>query len=85
MFDWRNWVRGLIGAVIGGGANAVTVLIIDPLKFNLQEGWKNLLSFTFISALVSAALYLKQNPVPKEEDIVENVETTIVKKDEVTQ
>lgn len=65
--DWRTWLRGLIGASIGGSANAITLLVVDPMKFNLADGWKNLLSAVVISGVVSAALYLKQSPVPPEE------------------
>jgi hypothetical protein len=63
----RHWLHGLGAAVIGGGANAVTVIIIDPLKFNIQDGWKNLLAAVVVSSIVSCALYLKQSPLPPEE------------------
>lgn len=63
----RHWLHGLGAAVIGGGANAVTVIILDPLKFNLQDGWKNLLTAVVVSSIVSCALYLKQSPLPPEE------------------
>jgi hypothetical protein len=62
----KAWAHGLGAAIIGGGANAVTVIILDPLKFNLQDGWKNLLAAVFVSAIVSACLYLKQSPLPPE-------------------
>lgn len=61
---WRTWLRGLIGAIIGGGANAITVMVVEPKSFNLEAGWPALWHFTLISALVSAALFLKQSPVP---------------------
>lgn len=64
--DWRNWFRGLIGATIGGGANAVTVMVVAPESFNFQSGWKKLAVFTLGSAIFSAALYLKQHPIPEE-------------------
>ena len=65
--DWRTWLRGIMGAVIGGGANGVTVMVIKPEEFNLQTGWPALWQFTCISALISLALYLKQSPVPPQE------------------
>lgn len=65
--SWKHWLHSLIGAVIGGAANAVTVIVLDPLKFNLQDGWKNLLAAVIVSGLVSAALYLKQSPLPPED------------------
>ena len=63
----RHWLHGLGAALVGGGANAVTVIVLDPLKFNLQDGWKNLLTAVIVSSIVSAALYLKQSPLPPEE------------------
>lgn len=65
---WRHWLHGLIGAAIGGGANAITTMIIAPAQFNLQEGYKNVLMSAIVSAIVSAALYLKQSPLPEEPD-----------------
>ena len=65
--NWRTFFRGFVGAVVGGGANAVTVMVVKPEAFNLTTGWSDLWHFTAISAIVSAALYLKQNPVPPEE------------------
>jgi hypothetical protein len=64
--DWRTWVRGLSGAAVGGGANAITVMILKPEDFNFGTGWTALWQFAAVSAVVSAALYLKQNPVPSE-------------------
>lgn len=63
---WKHWLHGLIGAAVGGGANAITVIILDPIKFNLQEGWQNLLMAVVVSGILSGALYLKQSPVPPE-------------------
>lgn len=64
--NWREWVRGLIGALVGGGANAVTVMLVKPSEFNFQSGWTSLWQFTVVSAIVSAALYLKQHPIPEQ-------------------
>jgi hypothetical protein len=62
----RAWLHGLGAAFVGGGANAVTVIVLDPVKFNLQDGWKNLLTAVVVSSIVSSALYLKQSPLPPE-------------------
>lgn len=67
LLDYRLWLHGLVGAFIGGSANAVTLVVVDPLKFNLQDGWRNLASAVFVSGIVSAALYLKKSPVPPED------------------
>jgi hypothetical protein len=60
----RLWIRGLIAAVIAGASNAVTVMVVDPLQFNLDGGLGKVGKVALVSALVGAALYLKQHPVP---------------------
>jgi len=62
--DWTKWVKGLVSAIIGGAANAITVAIVDPIAFNLQEGASKLLTVALVSAIVAAAMYLKQSPLP---------------------
>lgn len=61
------WLKGLIAAVIGGAANALTMVIVDPLNFNLNEGVGNLLTVAATSAIVAAAMYLKRSPLPNTE------------------
>lgn len=61
--DWKKWLKGLAAAVIGGVANTVTVMIVDPVAFNLSDIGK-LLQVAAVSAIVSAGLYLKQSPLP---------------------
>lgn len=63
-----NWLKGLLAAFIGGSANAVTVMVIDPTAFNLNEQWRKTASAALVSGLVSAALYLKQSPLPNCEE-----------------
>ena len=60
----RVWLEGLAAALIGGGANAVTVIVVDPLAFNLGEGLPKLLQVVAVGAIVAAAAYLKQSPIP---------------------
>lgn len=50
--------------MIGGAANSVTVMIVSPLEFNLQEGIGKVGTVALVSAIVAAALYLKQSPLP---------------------
>lgn len=66
--NWQNWFKGLISAIIGGAANAITVMIVDPVAFNLQEGAGKLGTVALVSALVAAAMYLKQSPLPSEKE-----------------
>jgi hypothetical protein len=65
--DWRTWVRGLAAAIIGGGANAVTLMVVDPQQFNFDAGMPSLWKVTLVSALLNAAFYLKQSPIPSRE------------------
>lgn len=62
--NWQNWLKGLLSAIIGGAANAVTTMIVAPDAFNLQEGIHKLGTVALVSAIVSAAMYLKSSPIP---------------------
>jgi len=63
---WNKWTKGLISAIIGGAANSITVMIVDPIGFNMQEGAGKLGMVALVSAIVAAAMYLKQSPLPAE-------------------
>ena len=67
MNSTRVWLEGLVAALIGGAANAVTVIVVDPLNFNLGEGLPKLLQVVAVGAIVAAAAFLKQSPIPKAE------------------
>ena len=62
--DWRTWLRGLAAAVIGGAANAVTLMVVDPTQFNFDSGLPALWKVAAVSAILNAAFYLKQSPIP---------------------
>ena len=65
----RRWGIGLLGAAISGAANGIVVMLIDPQQFNLFDGGSTKLLSVFVaSALVGAALYLKQHDLPIEDD-----------------
>lgn len=64
--DWMKWLKGLISAIIGAAANAITVVIVDPMAFNLNEGAGKLGMVALVSGIVAAAFYLKQAPLPAE-------------------
>ena len=72
MGQWQMWVHGLVAAVIAGAANGVitgfAAVGIDPVHFNLQAGLKYTLAIAGVSAIMSAiigaAAYLKQSPLP---------------------
>jgi acyl-coenzyme A synthetase/AMP-(fatty) acid ligase len=58
------WFKGLASAVIGAAANSITVVIVAPETFNLADGLPKLISVAAVSAIVAAATYLKQSPLP---------------------
>lgn len=60
-----KWIKGLASAIIGAAANGVTVVIAAPESFNLGEGLPKLLSVMAVSAILAAAMYLKQSPLPE--------------------
>ena len=64
MKNWENWLYGLMSAMIGGAANSVIVILVSPESFNFQEGLPKLGTAAFAFGIVSAALYLKQSPLP---------------------
>lgn len=59
-----QWAKGLVSAAIGAAANTVTVMIVAPETFNLEEGLSKVMSVAAIAALVAVANYLKQSPLP---------------------
>ncbi len=62
--NWKPWLYGLASAFMGGGASAISAMVIDPVTFNLAEGFGKMLSMWAVSGIVSVALYLKQSPLP---------------------
>jgi hypothetical protein len=61
------WLKGLAAAVISSAANSISVLVADPRNFGPNDagGLKRLAIVALVSAIVGAAMYLKQSPVPK--------------------
>lgn len=68
--DWQDWLRGLVAAITGGGANAVVagigINVADPAHFNAQNAvfYRTVGSVFAVGAVISFFLYLKQNPLP---------------------
>lgn len=60
----RKWLYGLMAAVIGGTANSVALVIVDP---SAAQDWDKLEKFAVTSALISLVLYLKQSPLPPDD------------------
>jgi hypothetical protein len=67
--QWATWLHALLGAFIGGAANAIVNIVVAPDTFNLHEGKEKLLTAALLSGAVSAALYLKTAPLPPLTDL----------------
>lgn len=61
---WQQWLKGLVGAIVGGVSNSIVLMIVDPSTFNLGEGLPILGKVAIVSGILSAAMYLKKSPVP---------------------
>lgn len=59
------WVKGLLAAAIGGAANSITVVIVDPINFNLVTQAGKVATVAAVGALLMVAAYLKQSPIPE--------------------
>lgn len=62
--QWVTWIHALIGAFIGGAANAVVNILVAPETFNFSAGREKLITAALLSGVVAAALYLKSAPLP---------------------
>lgn len=58
------WLHGLGSAFIGGGATAISAMIIEPATFNLTTGLKSMAALALISGIVNASFYLRASPLP---------------------
>jgi hypothetical protein len=58
------WIKGLAAAAVGGAANVVTLLLVDPLRFS--GDLKATGSAAAIGALIAVAGYLKKSPLPED-------------------
>ena len=60
-----NWLYGLVSAAIGAAAGGITAGIVAPESFNFSHsGLQKLAALCGVNALLAAALYLKQSPLP---------------------
>jgi hypothetical protein len=80
--NWSDWLRGVVGGFIGGGAAAITsagtLTALDPAYFaNHPAGFVFTLMGTLFltNGVIGAMLYLKQNPVPGVKEVTKTVET----------
>jgi hypothetical protein len=84
--DISNWARGLIAAVISGGAGAISgglaVTLQDPGHYNLQNHLGNVMGIMgtafVINGLIGAAMYLTKSPLPEFKTVTTREEKTVV-------
>lgn len=59
------WAKGLLAAVVHAAATSVSALIVTPDSFDHSAaGWTHLAIIALVSAVLGAAGYLKQSPIP---------------------
>ena len=66
----RTWVRSLIATAINGFASGVILIVAAPETFNLGTGLEKLLGTSTVFAIVGLANFLKQHPLPDDENTV---------------
>lgn len=68
MGDWKRWLKGMATAAIGAFATGITLVMVDPMDYNLADpvAAKKLLTVCIVSAIIAVAMYLKQSPLPNE-------------------
>lgn len=72
--DWSSWTRGILTALIGGGAGAVSAgfgtMVVDPKDFNIYTGkiYLVMLATFCFSGIMSMMQYLHTKPIP---DVIE--------------
>lgn len=66
----KLWIRGLIATAINGFASGVVLIVADPVAFNLDSGLRKLVATSTVFAIFGLANYLKQHPLPDDEDVV---------------
>lgn len=63
----KVWLHGLAAAAIGAFSTSITVLVVDPTKFNFSgEGFLSLAKVSIVAAIVAVAGYLAKSPLPEE-------------------
>lgn len=65
----RRWGRGLLGAAINSATGAGALVIVDPADFDpFGPGLIKLLKVSIALAIAGAYLYLRQHPIPLEDE-----------------
>jgi hypothetical protein len=63
MKNFIKWMKGILSAAIGGAANSITLMLIDPLNYNLTNGIEKLSTVAIVGAIVAVAMHLSKSPI----------------------
>jgi len=63
-----KWLKGLLSALIGGAANGLAAILVDPVNFNFETGKSKLGLMTIAGAIIAVLNFLKQSPLPCKDD-----------------
>ena len=80
--DFTDWVRGLVSAVISGGASAVTSGFVmaanDPAKYAVgtSASLKLMTTFFLINGFLAGMNFLRTKPLPELKTVTTTTETT---------
>lgn len=68
LLQWETWVYGLVAALIGGGAGAISTgfaqVIIDPQHADIRHLLALMGTSFVVAGILSAAAYLSKSPLP---------------------
>jgi uncharacterized membrane protein len=61
----KIWLHGLMAAAIGAFSSSITLIIVDPAKFNFStDGFLSLGKVSLVAAILAVAGYLAKSPLP---------------------
>lgn len=63
------WLRSIAAAFVGGVANTVTVIVIDPVAFNFGAQWKKTFAAALTGGVLAVAAYLQKSPFPVQTEL----------------
>lgn len=59
------WLKGLVAAFIGASAQTITLIVVDPVAFNLGNQWKKTLTAALVAGALATTSYLAKSPIPE--------------------
>lgn len=61
----RAWLHSLFAAILAAAGSGITLILVDPAKFNPLTGgdWQSLFAAMGVQVLIAVGLFLKQSPL----------------------